>query len=215
MSMLNLERYFGRFGTIENIKLSFCPRLQESNAIVTFVSTDGIRNASNTLGSLLKVGEAGLPPAVPPVLVSTVGKRTPGWSYCHFEFARLMPPLLFRPSQRLIDVDLRSDCRLDARRAQQTQALGAGGSGRPGGGVPRTRAGRAHRQLRAGAAPCGRAGRGGQARVAGCVAPTRGGGARPSARGQARAAAWGRGRSWGRHLERERRGFVFSCIRRD
>ena len=28
MSILYLERYFGRFGTIENIKLSFCPRLQ-------------------------------------------------------------------------------------------------------------------------------------------------------------------------------------------
>ena len=123
MSMLNLERYFGRFGTIENIKLSFCPRLQESNAIVTFVSTDGIRNASNTLGSLLKVGEAGLPPAVPPVLVSTVGKRTPGWSH-HFESAQLMPPLPFRPSRRRFDVDLRSDCRPDARRAQQPQALG-------------------------------------------------------------------------------------------
>ena len=98
MSVLDLERYFGRFGTIQSIKQSFCPRLRESNAIrekdaelaqkmgqlqpfvavfpqacmhganshilgqpdtfltiVTFASTDGIRNASNTLGSLLRV----------------------------------------------------------------------------------------------------------------------------------------------------------------
>jgi hypothetical protein len=140
------------------------------------------------------MGAAGLPP----VLVSTVGKRNLGRSHHHlFESARLHDCNTaphFRPSHRCVDVDLRSDCIPDARRAQQTQALGVCRLERPGGGVPRTRAGRAHRQLWSGAASCGRAGRGDhnlrpprpeflsstethrQARVAGYVS-TRGGGA--------------------------------------